>query len=482
MNTQNTVGQRRKPSFIEAIFPIIVMFLIMFIGYGQLRLSTQPLLICAAIISMIIPWRLGVPWGEIQEEINQKVAKSMPAILILLTVGLMISAWMLSGTIPMIIYYGIQIVNPEYLLVTAFIITALVSTVTGTSWGSVGTMGVALMGIASGLGVSLPATAGAVVAGSYFGDKISPLSDTTNLAALVAGSDLYEHIRHMLYTTIPAAIISLVAYWFIGTNLGAGTLTSPEVVGAILGTLDQIYTWNIFLLLPVLIVLYGSICKKPTIPVMVISTIVAALIGIFYQGFAYADVFTSAVNGFNVKMVKVEGFDASTVIWEVTRLINRGGMMSMMGTTLLVLCAFVYAAILSTSGCLEVILEKLLGFVKGVGGLIASTVAACLTMAMATGSSYLTILIPGELFREAFEKRGLEAKNLSRTLEDSGTVVVPLVPWSAAGAYMAATLGVDTMAYLPWAILCYVGFLIAIVYGFTGFGITKIDKKEVSEK
>lgn len=468
---------KRKPTFIEALFPIIAMFIIMAVGYGYFQLKTEPLLLCAAAVTSIITLRVGVTWAEIQEEICTKTAKAWPAMLILFCVGLLVATWMLSGTIPMMIYYGIQIINPKFLLATAFLITALVSTVTGTSWGSVGTMGVALMGIASGLGVSLPATAGAVVAGSYFGDKLSPLSDTTNLAPLAAGSELYEHIKHMLYTTVPVAIISLIIYIVIGMNTGSTSLVEPEAVSTMLNTLDIIYDWNILILLPVLIVLIGSILKKPTLPVMAISAAVASLMGIFIQGFTVSDVFTAAVSGFNVTMVNIPNFDPSTTIFEVTRLINRGGMMSMMSTSLLIFCAFVYAAMVSKAGCLEVILDKLLSVVKSTGGLITSTVIACLTMAITTGSSYLTILIPGELFKDAYIKRGLHPKNLSRTLEDSGTVVVPLIPWSSAGAYMAATLGVDTLAYAPWAIMCYLGFILAIIYGFTGFGITKLPCK-----
>lgn len=385
---------------------------------------------------------------------------------------------MAAGTIPLMIYYGVQLVDPQWMLVTSFLITAVVSVVTGTSWGSVATMGVALMGIASTLGVSLPATAGAVIAGSYFGDKISPLSDTTNLAPIAAGSTLYEHIFHMFYTTIPATIISLIVYGFIGMNADTSVSVSSESVTKMLNQLDSMYSWNIMLVIPVVLVLAGSVLKWPTIPVMMGSTVVAGIEAIVLQGISLKNVLASTVSGFNVKMIAAPGFDAATCTIEVTKLLNRGGMNSIMSTTLLVFCAFVFAAIMSRAGFLDVVLQKILSVAKSTGALVSATVASCLVMALTTGNSYLSILVPGEMFRDAYKARGLAAKNLSRTLEDAGTVFVPLVPWSAAGAYMTSCLGVETLDYLPYAILCYAGFMIAIFYGFTGIGIAKLEDED----
>ncbi|MBN2285825.1 MAG: Na+/H+ antiporter NhaC [Tissierellales bacterium] len=472
---------KRKATFGEALFPIVSMLILLGVGYGYLQLKAEPLLILASVLAAIIALRVGCTWEEMQEGIVEKIAKAMPASLILLTVGLLIGTWMAAGTIPMMIFYGIQLINPSYIVLTAFMVTALVSTFTGTSWGSVGTVGVAMIGIATGLGVSLPMTAGAIVAGSYFGDKLSPLSDTTNLAPIAAGSELYEHIRHMLYTTVPAFIISLVVYGVLGKN-SVSNVANPEKIGIMLGTLDTIYNWHILLIIPVIIVLYGSVAKKPTVPIMLLSSGVAGLIAIIYQGFSINNVFTTMVSGFNVSMAQVEGFDPSAVIWEVTRLVNRGGIMSMMGTLLIAYCAFAFAGIVSKAGLLEVLLEKMQKKINSTGTLILSTVIACITMAVVTGSSYLSIIVPGELFAESYKKMKLHPKNLSRTLEDSGTVVVPLVPWSMAGVYMSSTLGVPVLEYAPWAILCYTGFITAIIYGFTGFGIAKIDEANHENK
>lgn len=466
------------PTILEALIPVVAMLLVLFIGKGVLGFSTEPLLIIVACVAAFVAWRVGCTWDDMLDEISQKIAKGMPAILILITVGAMVGTWMASGTIPMMIYYGVQIVSPKWLLVTAFLITCLVSVATGTSWGSVATMGVALMGIASALGVNPAATAGAVIAGSYFGDKISPLSDTTNLAPLAAGSNLYEHIGHMFWTTVPATIVSLVVYAIVGLNANTAAGATSEAVTNMMAQLDQMYDWNILILLPVILVLAGSLLKLPTIPVMILSTVVAGVEGIFMQGISLGNVLTSTVSGFNVTMITRPGFDAANAAFEVTKLLNRGGMNGIMSTTLLVFCAFCFAGIMSRAGCLEVVLKAILSVAKTTGSLILATVISCITMALTTGNSYLSILIPGEMFRDAYKERGLHPKNLSRTLEDAGTVFVPLVPWSAAGAYMTATLGIETLDYLPWAILCYTGFIFAIIYGYTGIGIAKLPKEE----
>lgn len=474
MSQEKKTKKLRKPTFLEAFIPLIAMLVILTYGKGVKGYATEPLLLLVAGVAAFIAFRVGVTWNDIMDEVCQKIAKGMPAILILLCVGALVGTWMAAGTIPLMIYYGVQLVDPQWMLVTSFLITAVVSIVTGTSWGSVATMGVALMGIAATLGVSLPATAGAVIAGSYFGDKISPLSDTTNLAPIAAGSTLYEHIFHMFYTTIPATIISLVAYAFIGLNADTSVSVNSESVVKMLAQLDLMYNWSILLIIPVVLVLAGSILKWPTIPVMVVSTVVAGVEAVFIQNVTLKDILACTVSGFNVAMIHAPGFDPAQCTMEITKLLNRGGMNSIMSTTLLVFCAFVFAGIMSRAGCLDVVLEKILSVAKSTGALISATVASCLVMALTTGNSYLSILVPGEMFRDAYKARGLAAKNLSRTLEDAGTVFVPLVPWSAAGAYMTSCLGVETLDYLPYAILCYVGFMIAIFYGFTGIGIAKI--------
>ncbi|NLY44660.1 MAG: Na+/H+ antiporter NhaC [Tissierella sp.] len=470
---------KKKPTFAQGIIPILFMVISLTVGVGVLKVRTEPIIILSAFVAGFIAWRLGYSWNDMQTGIIEKISRALPATLILWSVGLLIGSWMYSGTVPMIIYYGVEIVNPKYLLVTAFLISAILSTITGTSWGSAGTIGVAIMGIAGGLGAPMAPVAGAVVGGSYFGDKLSPFSDTTNLAPLAAGSELYEHIKHMLYTTVPATLVSLLVYFIVGMGT-SGSTSTPETVIQLKSQLDSMFDWNILLLLPVIIIIAGSLLKLPTIPTMLGTSLLSVVIGMFVQDFSLKDGFISLIQGFNVSMTGFEGEIESAVI----TLINRGGVVSVTSTTVLVFCAMGFAGIISTSGMLDVVLEALMKRVKTTAGMILSTIASCFTVAFVTGNSYLSIIIPGELFRDAYVERSLHPKNLSRTLEDSGTVLVPLIPWSAAGAYMATTLGVPTVEYLPWAILNYTGIIFAIIIGFTGFGIAKLspeEKKRIQE-
>ena len=463
---------KKEPSFLLALTPILVMIIGLALGVGYMKLKVEPIILIAALVAGGIAWRLGYSWSELQEGGIEKISSSLPALMILWAVGLLIGSWVFSGTIPMIIYYGVDLISPQYLVLTAFVIAAIISTVTGTSWGSAGTVGVAIMGIAQGLDVNLAATAGAVVAGAYFGAKLSPLSDTTNLAPIAAGSELYEHIRHMFYTTIPATIVAIAAYLFFGSEAASSGANVSESVLALQGQLDKIFHWNIILLLPVLFVLAGSVLKWPTIPVMIIASLFSVILGVIIQGFSLKNGFISVMTGFNVTMSGVE-MEFSK---DITKLLNRGGVSSVNSTTILVICAMGFAGIISKTGMLTKVLHTIMARVKSTAGVIISTIGSCLTVAFVTGSSYLSILIPGEMFKDFYKEKNLAAKNLSRTLEDSGTVIVPLIPWSAAGAYMTATLGVPTVEYLPWAILNYMGVVFAIILALTGIGIAKINK------
>jgi len=467
---------RRKPTLFESISCIIVMAVLVGVGYGVFKMRVEPLLIASAIYAGFIAKRTGMKWIEMEKAISQKIASAFPAILILFAVGIVVGTWIYSGTVPMMIYYGLKIISPKFFLVTAFIITAIISTATGNAWGSAATAGVALIGIASGLDIPLPIAAGAIVAGSVFGDKISPLSDTTNLAALATGVDLYDHIRHMFYTTIPSAAIGLIIYLIVGLK-GMGQATIPDTVHVLLGTLETIYNFNILLLLPVIIVIYGSLTKKPTVPVMLLSSVVAVLVGMVMHGFGFIDGINSMVTGFNVSMVTKQGFDSSSVIWEVTRLVNRGGIMSMTTIAIIIFCAYSFAGIAEDAGCLSVILESFSNKIKSVGQLVTVTLLGSIILVFTAGTAAISILMIGELFREAYIKKGLHPKNLSRTLEDGGTMIVALVPWSSSGVFYLATLGVSPAQFWMWAIPNYLCLIFAIIYAYTGFGMAKLDKK-----
>ncbi len=452
--------EKKRPSLFIALIPLIVMALFLGVGYGIYQMRAEMLLVAAAMVSGIIATTLGYSWLELEAGIVESIKKGMPAMLIVICVGVLIGSWIACGTIPMLVFYGIKIISPSVFLVTACVVCSLVSLFTGTSWGTVGTMGVAFMGIAHGLGIPPGQAAGAIVAGSYFGDKISPFSDTTNLAPIAAKANLFDHIRHTLWTTAPAWLIGLVVYFFLGRSYAAQSLSS-ESMNLILNTIEQNFRFHVLLLLPPVITLYFAVRKKPTIPGMLVASLVATVLAMIFQRSTLPE----------VVYAMAMGYESQTGVELVDNLLSRGGMAGMMHVTLIAFCAFSFAGIVQKAGMLDVILENLLKVARSTGALIASAVGSSIAVAFMTGSSFLSILVPGELFAPAFKSRGLAAKNLSRTTEDSGTVVVPLVPWSMAGVFMAGALGVPTLQYVPWAVMCYLGFCFALLYGFTGFAI-----------
>lgn len=471
----------KQPTLFLALIPVVTMIILLSLGYVLFELPPEPLIIISAVVAGIVAIKLGHSYDDILGSISEKIAKTMPAILILITVGFMIGTWMVGGTIPMMIYYGLQIIDPQFLIITAFLVTSIVSICTGTSWGSAGTIGVAFMGVAAGMDANMAAVAGAVVAGAYFGDKLSPLSDTTNIASLATGVNLYEHIGHLLYTTIPSFIVASIVYIITGLNSGGAGVEIPEKVGTIMSTLNTIFSWNWLLILPILIVLGGSLMKKPTIPVMLISSFIAMANAMIFQGFSIQDVMVSAVGGFDLSMVSVAGFDLANVIPDIPRLLNRGGMNSMMGTLLICFSAIVFAGTVSVTKSLDLIINKLMKMVHSTGSLIVSTIVVGLSMIGITSNGQISILMPGEMLRETYIRRGIHPKNLSRTIEDSATIIEPILPWTAAGAYMAGTLGVATLDYLPWAVLCWTGIIFATIWGYTGFGIAKLSPEQQQE-
>lgn len=465
--------EKRRPTLFVALLPIILMLVIIGVGFSVMKLPLPMVLLMSGVAAALVAKYLGCTWADMQESISEKVGRSTGAMMILMAVGMLIGSWMISGTLPMMIYYGIQIINVKYLYVTAFLATAIVAVFSGTSYGAAGTMGVVVMSIASTLNMSLPITAGAAVAGAYFGDKLSPLSDTTVLASAVTNTDIYEHIKHMLWTTLPASMLGLIVYLIAGLNSPGGAADS-ELVATMMQQFDQIYHWHIILLLPLAIVLIGSAMKYPTAPVMFISSMVACVLAIGIQGFSFVDAFNACATGFKVTMVDKAGFDTAAVIPEVLKLVNRGGLSSMMEMVLITYCAYIFGGIISCAGCLDVLLEKLQTKVKSDTGIICSTIGACILTSLIGGVSYLTIIVSAELFGDVYKERGLASCNLSRTLEDSGTVITALVPWTGGAVYMAGTLGVATLSYLPWAIMNYTGFIFAIIYAITGIGIKRI--------
>lgn len=467
-------ASRPTPTLLQALTPVVVMIALLVTGTVWLDLDPVILLIVASSFAGIFALRLGLSWEQMLTGIRRKIDSTMPALLILISIGMLTGTWMVSGTIPMIVDFGLRVIEPQWIMPVSFLVTVVVSTLTGTSWGSVGTVGVALISVAGGLGASLPMTAGAIVAGAYFGDKMSPLSDTTNLAPVVAGANLFAHIRHLLYTTVPAAVVSLIAYFFLGLTQHTGSAQGTDHrTEELLTFLDKAFSFGPLLLLPPLVVLVGAVLRKPPLPTIILSSVIAGVLGGVLQGFSLSDLSTAASEGFTVDMLAGHGAPPDAVPEAAQTLLNRGGLASMTSVVLIGLAGFAFAGIITEAGCMDVLMNRLLRRVRRTGGIVLATVGSSIGVALATGTSYLTILIPGEGFTRVYAQHGLEPKNLSRTLEDSGTVMVPLIPWSEAGMYMSTTLGVATLAYAPYAFLCYLGAVFAVICGYTGIGIAR---------
>ena len=440
------------------------------LGYTLLEIKLEALLcITAVFISFVAMW-LGHTFQEIIDEIVHKFAQALPSLMIVMCVGGVIGVWMSSGTIPYLITIGLKIINPQYIVVITFLVTSIVATCTGTSWGAAGTIGVALMGVAHGLDANLAAVAGAVVGGAYFGDKISPLSGSSNFAAIVNNLDLYEHIKHLCKTTIPAWLISAAVYFVIGLNTGA-TSGSIDSAQQTVNQINQLYHTHWILAVPIFIVLAGALMKKPVIPVLLFATAIST------QGIGIIENLNIWVSGFSVSTLTAQ---PEAVPETIRNLLERGGVASMMPLILVILCAFSFAGPLSLTQALDTIINYFTRIVKSAAVLIFSALAACVALIAATGNNNIACLLPSELFRKAFENNGLHRKNISRTVEDAATVIEPLIPWTAAGVFMAATLGVPTLDYALWAVQCYAGLIIAGFYAITGICIAKTDAHETN--
>ncbi len=435
-------------------------------------------ILAAATVAGLQAILRGATWDDIQRSTGEKLAAVLPVILILLTIGMLIGTWVASGTIPALIAGGIQLLSPRFFVLSAFLVTAVMSLCTGTSWGSAGTLGVALMGAASAIGAPLPATAGAVISGAYLGDKMSPLSDSTNICAIGAAADLYAHIRHMLYTAVPSTVIALIVYSIVGHRSTAAE-GMPESAVALLTELRTVFTLSGWTLLPLAVVLAGIALRVSPALALAASSFVATILAVLLQGFRIESAMASAVVGFNPTMAAEKGIDAVNLSEAFVRLLDRGGLYSMSSTLVVILAAFLLAAGMDVSGALDRLLQLLLGGVRSTFGLIGATMGAGATMISLTSHGGVTALIVGGMFQKAYKQRNLASVNLSRSLEDSVTIVEPLMPWTVSGIFMATTLGVPTLQLLPWAVFCYGGPVFSLLWaaGFdrTGFGLKRLD-------
>ncbi|SCU02460.1 Na+ H+ antiporter [Staphylococcus xylosus] len=464
---------KRQPTFLESISTILVMIVIVIIGFVVFEIPIQALLILSSAYAALIARRVGLKWQDLEEGITYRLATAMPAIFIILSVGIIVGTWMFSGTVPALIYYGLEFLNPNLFLVSAFIICAITSVATGTAWGSASTAGIALMAIATQLHIPAGMAAGAIIAGAVFGDKMSPLSDTTNLAALVTKVNIFSHIRAMIWTTVPASIIGLIVWYIAGKQFGGNTNTSN--VNTLLNELSQIYNINIFVWLPLIIIIICLLMKISTVPAMLISSLSAIIVGVFNNGFNMVDGFKATFDGFNKDMVSSSNGQLTD---RAIGLIEQGGMMSMTEIVVTIFCGYAFAGIVEKAGCLDVILNKISKNINSVGQLILATVLGGIMMVLAAGVASVVIIMVGVLLMEMYNKMGLDRSNLSRTLEDSGTMIIPLIPWGTSGIYYTQQLGVTVDQFFVWTVPCYLCIVFAIFYGFSGIGIKKVKTTE----
>lgn len=464
MSMQGKPAGIRRPTILEASIPILFMIIALFMGIFVYETDPHIPLLLSAGVAAIVAFRLGFKWFEIEKGMLDAIRLALQAIVILLVIGTIIGSWIAGGIVPTMIYYGLNILSPSFFLVAACLICCVVSIASGNAWTAAGTIGIAIMGIGHGLGINPAMVAGAVISGVYFGDKISPLSETTNLAPGVVGAELFEHIKHMLYTTIPGLVISLILFSILDFRYSGAAASITEV--QILQTqLNDIYTISPWLLLVPSFIIVMMVFKIPALPGLVIGSMLGTICSIIVQKVPIGD----AIN------ILYYGYSIESGNQVVDNLLNNGGIESVLYTVSLIIIAMCFGGILELTKVFEVLVEMIIKFARKTSSLITATVVTCISSNIVGCDQYMSIIVPGRMYAEEYEKRGLKAKNLSRTLEDAGTMTSPLVPWNTCGAFMATTLGVSTISYLPFAFLCLISPLIAVIYGLIGF---KLEYKE----
>lgn len=478
----------KKPGLITSLVP--VLFLISLLVFNVIIFKDDAtgganqiaLLVSAFVTGVIGIFHLKVPYHHIETKIVSSINMSISAITILFVVGALIGVWIMAGTVPAMIYYGLKMIHPSIFLPVACIICAIVSLATGSSWSTTGTVGIALIGIGQTLGIADGAIAGAVISGAYFGDKMSPLSDTTNLAPAIAGSELFEHIRHMMYTSGPAILISIVAFTILGFTYDTGSMNS-ETIELLLKTIETKFNISIFEFIPPIVVLILVRKKVPALPAIATGVFIGVATALIFQREMMVEIMggSATIKDYYTLITKVsyEGFSIETGSEVIDSLLNRGGMSGMLSTVWLIFSAMVFGGTLDATGMLAKISSSILHLVKGTGSLIGATLGSCLVLNATASDQYLAIVVPGKMFRKAYDKYGLDPRNLSRALEDAGTVTSVLIPWNSGGAYNAATLGIPTLTYLPYCFFNILSPIISLFLATMNWTIMKkIEEKE----
>ena len=429
----------RKANFAEALFTFVSLTIIMFISIIKYEESPHIPMLIGVLIASLVALKIGYSWKFIENSMIKGISQAMQSIIILAIIGVLIGIWILAGVVPTMIYYGLMILKPSIFLVATVLITSITSLATGTSWGTAGTMGIALMGIASGLGIPAPVTAGAVLSGAYFGDKMSPLSDTTNLAPAMAGTDVFTHIKAMFKPTLLAYGLTLLIFGFLSLKY-KGASADLSNVDAIANGLKESFTISPILLLAPLVVIISIAKKLPAVPGISIGIIIAAILGPIYQGVNFGDILSAGLNGY----VSNTGLEA------VDKLLTTGGLNNMMSSISLTIIAMMFGGIAEETGILEAIVKKFLHRVQSVVGLVISTILTCFFTNATMPEQYISIVVPGRMFKNEYKDRKIDPRLLSSTLESGGTVTSAMIPWNTCGTYMSTVLGVSTIHYLPF--------------------------------
>lgn len=468
---------KREPTpipFVWALVPVVVLIallaitIIVFEGSGHLPL------VLGACVAGLVAWAHGYDWKQIQAGVLAAINLAMGAVLILLVIGMLMGTWLAAGIVPALIAWGLELLSPSWFLPASCAVCSIVSLVSGSSWSTAGTVGLALIGVGDAMDIDPAMTAGAVISGSYFGDKLSPMSDTTNLAPAMAGTELFRHIRHMLWTTGPAWLLAMIGFSILGAGLeGTADPGSVATITAIIET--EFDPGLIHLLVPAVVAIMVGL-RMPALPTLLTGALLGALLAGFRQGLAMDLPFGQAASATipDIIAAAMSGYAPDTGSAEVDELLRRGGMESMSSTVLLVLCAMSFGGIMERTGQLKTLAGKTLAAAKSTGSLIAATILTSIGVNILAADQYLAIVVPGRMYAAEYRERGLDPKNLSRALEDGGTITSPLVPWNTCGAFMAGTLGVATFAYLPYCFLNLINPIIGMVLGFTGWTIAPL--------
>lgn len=446
--------------------------------------GNQIALLVSAGVAALIGMRFGHKWADIEQGIIQGIANAMIAILILLVVGALIGTWMLAGTVQSLIYYGLLLISSEWFFAAACLVCGIAAMSIGSSWTVAGTLGVAFMGMAMAMQLNPAIAAGAVISGAYFGDKLSPLSDTTNLASAVTNTPLFTHIQNLLWTTVPGFIIALIIFSFLG---GEETLASAKSIEDTMAGLQANFAIGAHLLIPVALVFVMAWRRIPALPTIAIGALIGGLFAVVFQHDAVLrfvkmeELSMIERNFIAVWTALFDGYVSETGNEALDSLLTRGGMSSMLNTVWLILCAMAFGSVMEHVGLLQRILSAILQSVESTTGLIMTTVFTCIGANVMTADQYIAIVLPGRMYKLEYARRGLAPQNLSRTLEDSATLTSPLIPWNTCGAYMAGTLGVATLAYAPYAFFNLLGPVLAIAFAVTHFRIVPLEQSEAAK-